>query len=79
MPWVTSMLNGTNYTPGVKQKSLGVSPICTTEIMGMGVSAQAWACPKRIMPPERIFLGEEQVERLSIFSTAYKLDTARIK
>ena len=56
-----------------------VGPRCTSALTGMGASERAWACTKKIMTISRGSLHGDKVERLSVVSTTYKLDKARIR
>ena len=46
---------------------------------GMGAIERAWACTKQIMTVSRGSLHGDKAERLSVVSTTYRLDKARIR
>ena len=50
---------------------------CISAMTGMGASEQACTCTNVIMPAEQGSLGGEEVESISIMSTAYKLNRDR--
>ena len=55
------------------------APRCTPAVTSLGASKRAWATAKLIRTSHCSSLGGKKIENLTIVSSAYKLNKARIK
>jgi hypothetical protein len=56
-----------------------LAPRATAAVTGMGASERAWATTKLIRTSRRARLGGGKIEKLTVVSSTYKLNKARIK